>query len=106
MNDCIFCQVISGDLPGTFVYKDDEVVVIKDIHPVAPVHLLVIPTTHVDEFMQADDALIAKVFRVVKKIIDQQKIAGYRLVTNGKGAALIDHLHVHILGNVDKNRKL
>lgn len=106
MDTCIFCQVISGKLPGTFVYKDDDVMVIKDIHPSAAVHLLAIPTRHIDEFVGADEALIAKTFRVIKKVIREQNIVGYRLVTNGKGAALIDHLHVHILGGIDKTRKL
>jgi len=106
MAECIFCQVIGGKLPGTFVYKDRDVVVIKDIHPAAPVHLLAIPTRHLTEFIEADTALIGKIVRVIKKVIADQHITGYRLVTNGKGAALIDHLHVHILGGIDKMRTL
>ncbi len=106
MDDCIFCKVINGKLPGTFLYKDDDVVVIKDIHPQAPVHWIVMPKRHVAEFIEADDKLIEKLFRVAKKIIKDEHIAHYRLVNNGKGAALIDHLHIHVLGNVDKFRKL
>ncbi len=106
MNDCIFCQVIAGKLPGNFVYKDSDVVVIKDIHPSAPVHLLAISTQHITEIVDADETLVAKLFRVIKKVIQEQKIVGYRLVTNGKGAALINHLHVHILGGIEKMRKL
>lgn len=106
MDDCIFCQVIAGKLPGTFVHKDDDVVVIKDIHPSAPVHFLAIPTHHIGEFIDADEALVTKLFGVIKKVIEEQNIHGYRLVNNGKGAALIDHLHIHILGGIDKMRKL
>lgn len=106
MNNCIFCQVISGKLPGNFIYKDSDVVVIKDIHPSAPVHFLTIPTQHISEIVEANEVMVTKLFRVIKKVIEEQKIVGYRLVTNGKGAALIDHVHVHILGGVEKMRKL
>lgn len=106
MSDCIFCKVISGELPSKPVYQDDDVMVIPDIHPQAAVHLLVIPKKHVPEFMEADDALLAKIVKMVKKIIKDEHITNYRIVSNGKGAALIDHLHVHILGQVDKYRKL
>ncbi|MBI2405074.1 HIT domain-containing protein [Candidatus Gottesmanbacteria bacterium] len=106
MDNCIFCQVISGKLPGTFLYKDDDVVVIKDIHPQAAVHYLVISKKHVPELVEADDALLMKVMSTVKKIIKEHHIANYRIVNNGQGAALIDHMHVHVLGSIDKFRKL
>lgn len=106
MADCIFCQVISGKLPGTFLYRDDKIVVIKDISPQAPVHWLVIPRAHVSEFVEADVALLEAMIRVAKKIIQQEKIVNYRLVNNSKSTALIDHLHLHILGGIDKFRKL
>ena len=106
MDDCIFCKIIKGEIPGKFVYQDDDVMVIEDIHPQAPVHLLVIPKTHVAEFTEADDALVHKVFATAKRIIQEKRVTGYRLVTNGGGAAFVDHLHVHILGNVAKDRTL
>lgn len=80
--------------------------VIPDIHPQAPVHLLVVPKKHSAEFIEAEDSLIAKMMATVKKIIADQHIVNYRIVSNGRGAAVIDHLHIHILGNVDKYRKL
>lgn len=106
MSDCIFCKVIAGELPSKPVYQDEDVMVIPDIHPQAAVHLLVIPKRHVAEFMDADEVLLTKMIRVVKKIIGDQKMNSYRIVNNGKDAALIDHLHIHILGQVDKYRKL
>ena len=106
MSDCIFCNVISGTMPSKPVYQDEEVLVIPDINPQAPVHLLVIPKEHVGEFVEAEDGLLAKMTATVKKIIADQHIINYRIVSNGKGAAVIDHLHIHILGNVDKNRTL
>lgn len=106
MSDCIFCKVIAGELPSKPVYQDEDVIVIPDIHPQAAVHLLVMPKKHVAEFMEADDELLRKMIRTIKKVIRDHHIACYRLVSNGKGAAIIDHLHVHILGKVDKYRKL
>ena len=106
MDNCIFCKIIKGEIPGKFVHQDDDVVVIEDIHPQAPVHLLVIPKTHVAEFVEADDPLVHKVFATAKRMILEKRVMGYRLVTNGKGAAQVDHLHVHILGNVAPDRTL
>lgn len=106
MTDCIFCNVISGKSPSRPVYQDEDVLVIPDINPQAPVHLLVIPKKHVEEFIKADDMLLAKMTATMKKILDENHIRNYRIVSNGKGAAVIDHFHIHILGRVDKYRKL
>ncbi len=106
MDDCIFCKIINGQLPGTFLYKDDDVVVIRDIHPQAPVHYLVLSRRHIPEFLEASDAQVANMLKTVKKIIWDEHITSYRIVNNGKGAALIDHLHIHILGSIDKLRTL
>lgn len=105
-DECIFCQVVSGKLSGTFLYQDNDIVVFKDIHPQAAVHWLVVPKIHVEEFTQTSDELLSKMFAIIKKIIKERGIAQYRLVNNGKGAALIDHVHIHVLGSVDKFRKL
>ncbi len=106
MSDCVFCKVVKGDLPSKPVYQDEDVMVIPDIYPQAAVHLLVIPNRHIAEFMDVDEVLLGKMLKVVKKIITDQHITNYRIVSNGKGAAIIDHLHMHILGSVDKKRKL
>lgn len=106
MSDCIFCQIAQGSIPSSFVYQDDDFIVIRDIHPAAPVHLLVIPREHVTGFIEANDTLLVSLMTLVKKIIKQEKITNYRLVNNGGGAALIEHLHVHVMGAVDKHREL
>ena len=106
MSDCIFCRISEGSISSNFVYQDEDVMVIRDIHPAAPVHLLVIPREHVSDIMAADETLITSLVALVKKIIREQKITNYRLVTNGGGAALIEHLHVHLMGEVDKHRDL
>ena len=106
MSDCIFCQIAEGKIPGNFVYQDENFMVIKDIHPQAPVHLLVIPKKHIAELIGADEATLIRLMALAKNMIVDQKITNYRLVNNGKGAAVIDHLHLHILGKVDKMRSL
>ncbi len=106
MVDCIFCKVIAGELPTTCLYQDDQVMVIKDIHPQAPVHWIIMPKAHVPELVDAAPALVSHMMTIAKKIIQEQKITGYRLVNNGRGAAMIDHLHVHVMGKVDKLRAL
>lgn len=106
MENCIFCQIRDGKIPGNFIYQDDGFMVIRDIHPAAPVHLLVIPKKHVKDVMDVDDELSRKLLITIKKTIQEQKIRNFRLVHNGGGAALIEHLHVHIMGQVDKDRGL
>lgn len=106
MSDCIFCNIIAGEVPSTVLYQDDDILVIKDINPQAPVHWLVMPKKHVAELIDGDDELLTKMLIVSKKIITQESIKSYRIVSNGKGAACIDHLHIHVLGSIDKFRKL
>jgi histidine triad (HIT) family protein len=106
MNTCIFCNIVSGKLPSTKLFEDDRVLVFKDIFPQAPVHWIIIPKKHVPELLAADDVLIHHMMNVAKRIIRDEKINGYRLVSNGKGAAVIDHLHIHLLGKVDRLRQL
>lgn len=104
--NCIFCQIIAGKSPGTLLFQDEQVVVLKDIYPQAPVHWLVVSRKHIGELLEAPDALLSHMMTVVKKVIRDEHIQKYRLVNNGKGAAFVDHLHIHVLGSVDKNRKL
>ncbi len=106
MDDCIFCGIAQGKIPGNFVYQDDAFMVIRDIHPQAPVHLLVIPKKHVSDFMEADEKTVSQLFSIARQMIKSQNITDYRLVNNGQGAAMIGHMHLHILGKVDKTRSL
>lgn len=80
--------------------------VIKDIYPQAPVHWIIIPKKHIGEFIEASDDLVHHMMNVAKKIIRDENIQGYRLVNNGKGAAVVDHLHIHVMGKIDKLRAL
>jgi len=106
MSDCIFCKIIQGEIPSKPVYQDSDVIVINDIHPQAPVHLLVIPKKHIVDVMDADSKIVNTLFHVIQKIIKEKKIRNYRLVHNGGDAAYVKHMHIHILGSVAVDRNL
>ncbi len=106
MDNCIFCQIAGGKSPATVQYQDEDVTVINDIHPQAPIHMIAISKKHIGELFDADDRLINHMMMVIKKMIRDHAITGYRIVNNGKGAALIDHLHIHIMGGIGKERGL
>ena len=105
MEDCLFCKMIQGDIPVKPVFEDDKVMVIQDIAPVAPHHLLVIPKKHIAnalDLLAVDEQLIGHVFRVAAAIARDKGIAedGFRIVNNnnyGAGQSVF-HIHFHILG--------
>ena len=103
--NCIFCRIVEGSLPADRVYENQHVLAFRDIHPVAPVHILVIPRQHLvgPSFLDEDAAfLMAEMFLAVKEIALKEGIdgTGYRLVMNQgmDGGQEIHHMHLHILG--------
>jgi histidine triad (HIT) family protein len=102
--DCLFCKIIKKEIPAPRVYEDENTVVIRDINPQAPVHLLALPRKHhagVHEVTAADNKLFGQIFQAVSKVVEQEKLAsqGYRLVINfgEKAGQSVPHIHVHIL---------
>jgi histidine triad (HIT) family protein len=106
MSNCVFCKIVSGEIPGKFVYRDRDFIVINDINPRSAVHMLVIPTHHISDFMHTDAQLLKKLTELLKKLITDKSVKSYRIVTNGDGAAVVDHFHVHLMGRVAKDRDL
>jgi len=109
MENCIFCKIVKKELPAKFVYEDNDVVAFPDIHPVRPVHIIIIPKEHISELTEVKNPeMFQKLFTVAQKIIAEQGLQGkgYRVVNNGGGAQLIDHLHIHIMGPVNKTASL
>ncbi len=107
---CLFCRVVAGEIPADFVQRDDRSVVIRDINPQAPTHLLVIPHEHIeslDEASQKDEALLGHLLRVAARVANAAGLAegGYRaVINNGAGAGQsVFHLHVHVLGGRPMN---
>jgi histidine triad (HIT) family protein len=112
MIDDVFCKIIQGELSAEFVYRDDEVVVFKDIHPAAPVHLLIVPVQHfqgIKDFAEHDGHLLGKMLRIADTVAHEQGLKdGYRLIVNEgeHGGKLVPHLHIHLLGGKKLGPKL
>lgn len=103
--DCIFCKIRDREIPKEFTYEDEDIMVFPDINPLKPIHLLVMPKKHLKDFLDLEDPiLLEKLKNVIRKMIKEQKLEdkGYRLVVNGGGAQIIDHLHVHLVGPIGK----
>ena len=105
MSDCIFCKIVSGDIPSTKIFEDEQVIAFRDINPQAPTHVLVVPKQHipgVNELAEADEALVGHVYGVIAKLVRELGIdeSGYRVVVNSgrDGQQSVPHLHFHILG--------
>ena len=104
MNDCLFCKIIAGVIPSKKVYEDESVYAFYDIAPQAPVHILVIPKTHItsaDEVTADTASLVAAVFTAIPKIAAAAGLEnGYRVITNigEDGCQSVKHLHFHLLG--------
>lgn len=113
MSDCIFCKIIKGDIPSDTVYEDEEVKVFKDINPVAPVHLVIVPKTHIPDMNGIDESnahLIGRCMLAAKKAAAAAGVdkSGYRIINNcGPGAGqTVMHLHFHLVGGVEMGEKL
>jgi diadenosine tetraphosphate (Ap4A) HIT family hydrolase len=103
--DCLFCRIVAGELPSTKEHEDDELIVIRDIAPRAPTHLLLIPRRHIPsalDLTEVDGPLLGHLFAVAADLARRLGIAeaGYRLVSNvgAWGGQSVDHLHVHLMG--------
>ena len=105
MSDCIFCKIVSGDIPSNKIYEDEQVIAFRDINPQAPTHILVVPKRHipgVNDLAASDEALVGHVYGVIAKLVSDLGIAesGYRVVVNSgaDGQQSVPHLHFHVLG--------
>ena len=102
--DCIFCKIVAGEIPSTKVYEDARVLAFRDIAPMAPTHILVIPKEHiasVNGVTEENAGVVAHIFTVIPKIAEAEGLTGgYRVVSNcGDDAGqTVKHLHFHILG--------
>jgi histidine triad (HIT) family protein len=113
MKNCIFCQIIHHQVPAVILYEDEHMVVIQDAHPLAPVHILVIPHKHIaslNEVKPEDEALLASLFVKAREMAFEQGIgeSGYRVAINtGRGGGqTVFHLHVHLLGGASTDASL
>ncbi len=104
MNDCIFCKIISGEIPSNKVYEDDKILAFYDLNPMAPVHVLIIPKVHIccaDELNEDNCEIIGYLFSKIPQIAKSLGLEnGYRVVNNCKeeGCQSVFHIHFHLLG--------
>lgn len=105
MSQCLFCRIVSREIPAQIVYEDDDVLAFRDINPQAPTHLLVIPKRHIaslNELTPADDALAGQLLRRAAALAATAGVdgSGYRTVvnTNGDAGQTVFHIHVHLVG--------
>ncbi len=103
--DCLFCKIIAGEVPSAKVYEDEFVYAFKDISPIAPVHYLIVPKTHIScakEITAENSSVVAKVFEAAAKIAANEGIESYRIINNcGEDAGqTVMHLHFHMVAGV------
>jgi histidine triad (HIT) family protein len=112
-DDCIFCKILEGKIPSQIVYKDEKVSAFRDVHPMAPIHIVIVPNQHIDDLNSVtigDETSLGHMFTAARLIADKEGIqqSGYRLVVNtGPGAGqTVFHLHMHLLGGKQLSNKL
>lgn len=103
--DCIFCEIINGNIPSNKIYEDDKVLAFHDISKEAPVHFLVIPKEHIssiNEINKENSDIISHIFLIINKLVKELSICetGYRIINNcGKdGGQTVNHIHFHVMG--------
>lgn len=104
-DSCIFCKIISEEVNATILYRDEQVTAFRDQHPVAPVHILLVPNKHIESVGMldvGDEQLIGHLFTVARKLAEEEGISkgGYRLITNTgvNGGQTVLHFHLHLIG--------
>jgi histidine triad (HIT) family protein len=102
---CIFCRIVSNEAKATIVYRDEQVTAFRDVNPVAPTHILIVPNKHIESVgtLEADDEpLMGHIFSVARKLAKDEGITdgGFRMITNTNADAgqTVFHLHVHLIG--------
>jgi len=108
MSDCVFCRIVAGTIPSSKIYEDGEVIVFHDIHPIAPVHFLIVPRLHVESLAGCDathEGLLGRMMLLAPKLALQEGArpypeGGFRIVTNtgAEGGQEVHHLHWHVMG--------
>ena len=103
--NCIFCQIVAGKAPGDIVYQDDLVSAFPDLHPAAPVHLLIVPKRHItslNRINEEDERLLGHLIIVARRLAEKHNISqnGYRFIINtgAEAGQTIFHLHAHLIG--------
>lgn len=103
---CVFCKIVDKKIKSKTVRESENLIVINDTSPQAPVHLLIIPKLHIADISGATDSLWVEIKKMVLELVKERGINNFRLITNAGDAAYVKHMHVHLLGGVTEDRKL
>ena len=112
MTDCIFCKIIKGEIPSAKVYENETVYAFRDINPMAPTHILIVPKAHIasaNDVTEKNSASVAAIFEAIPKIAAAEGlINGYRVITNcgEDGCQTVKHLHFHVLAGAELSEKM
>ena len=113
MSDCIFCKIIDGDIPSDTVYETEKIKVFKDINPVAPVHLIIVPKIHIEDLNSLDETnagVVVDCILAAKKVVEISGISenGYRVISNcgEDGGQSVGHLHFHVVGGISMGERI
>lgn len=113
MEDCVFCKIIERKIPSDIVYEDEAIIAFRDLKPVAPVHILVIPKKHISALTQItkeDEAIIGRIYTVINQIAEKENIKenGYRVIVNcgEDGGQEVKHIHFHLIGGKKLGTKI
>ncbi len=106
MADCIFCKIIKGEIPAKVEKETKNLLVIHDINPKAPVHLLVISKNHIKDIREDNGVIWAAIGKLATNMAREKNLFGFRLVHNAGDAAVVAHMHVHFLGEVSVDREV
>ena len=108
--DCILCKIINGEIPKEFILRTDKVVAFDDINPVSAVHILIVPTKHIDSVetvTEAEGLDLVEIYKAAAKIVKEKNLDAFRLAFNGGKFQHVPHLHMHLLaGSKIEWRKL
>ncbi|MDP3744408.1 MAG: histidine triad nucleotide-binding protein [Methylotenera sp.] len=105
--DCIFCKIAIGDIPSKKIYEDEDIIVINDIHPIAPVHFLIVPKLHIEGLLNCEgqhQTLLGKMLLLAPQLAKAQGLSGFRTMINTgrEGGQEVFHLHLHVFGGGEK----
>lgn len=109
MDECVFCKIAKKEIAAKFVYEDEEIVAFPDVNPKASLHLLIVPKTHIEDLLSPEaekENIWEKLTEAAIKVIKKNNLKGYRLVFNGGEAKMINHMHLHLLGEITAERNL
>ena len=110
--DCVFCEIIKGNIPSTKVFENDDIVAFNDLNPQMPVHVLIVPKKHIAsafELESGDAELVGRVFLAAKEIAEKLGLNnGFRIINNcGEDAGqTVKHIHFHMLGGKTMGKKI